>query len=234
MSNSQPPQGKKARSKQPVPKWQSWEKRSLDRKFLIFTVALSIFGLGILGTLGYLIRQAIVERQTAVGSRPTLIDVHPPEFIEPFVCNAHTGLKSDGVRQFLKNIGNSGATNLAPYVAIRVVPERRIGSPEFDDISGGNCRERPFGIHTISPLAGGAETSQHLPQPSITMPTLMEGEPVQLYGVSCAYYTDGGGNDHGSCNTYRFRPTNGNTIFMCDGTPKTGKFDTASVVSCAN
>ncbi len=38
--------------------------------------------------LGYLIRQAI-RCQTAVGSQPTLIDVHPPEFInEPFVYNA--------------------------------------------------------------------------------------------------------------------------------------------------
>jgi len=233
MPPSPPPSpGKKSRSKKPVPKWQSWEKGALDRKFQVITGILVVLGVFILAGIGYLIHNSVAERSVTVETRSTVVNTRAPQFLHPFVCDLTKGFQSGEIRTFLKNVGNSTAANVASTFSLRLVPEKRVGIAEFDDIPSGNCGEKPVGLPKLSILAA-REITRQLPQPVVALPPLLGGEGVQLYGVSCAFYSDGT-SDRAACDTYRFRLAGGGAVFMCDGTPKTGKFDEASIANCGN
>jgi hypothetical protein len=225
----------KDKGKKQVAKWQSWEKSAQDRKFLIVGGALVVFTAVILVSLVFRMRSAMVERTLSVQSRPTLINIHPPELLQPFICDASSGSQgANNVQTFLKNIGSSGATDVSTTFLLQVVPEQRVGLPSVDEIPSGSCRDKPRGSRRTAALSPGEETTPRLPLPSMMLPPLLSGEAVQLYGVSCVFYSDNSRNDHAVCDTYRFRPIRGTPVFVCDGTQRAGKFDEASIANCGN
>lgn len=225
--------GKKKTAK-PVPKWQSWENNALDRRFRMIGIAFAVVGGISIIAIGILIWQSHRQNPGGAGSaRATVVNERAPEILAPFTCDLRGGFHSGAVRAFFKNMGNGDAKNMIEFFSMRLVPERKIGNAEFDQIPNGNCGDRPLQGHSVGVLAAGRSVSAELPGPPVAVPPLLTGEGTQLYGVSCAYFSDASGTDHASCETYRFKPDNG-TAFMCDATPKQGKFVEPSVLGCAN
>lgn len=225
--------GKKKPAK-PVPKWQSWEKNALDRRFRIIGVAFAVLGLGIVVTISLLIWQSHRQQTNAGDLKATVVNARAPEMTAPFTCDLHGGFHSGNIRAFFRNMGNGDAKNVMEFFSMRIVPERKVGIAEFDQIPNGNCADKALRGRAIGLLAAGKDVSAELPQPTVAVPPLLAGEGAQLYGVSCAYFSDTSGADHASCETYRFKPANGGPVFMCDATPKSGKFEEPSVLGCAN
>jgi hypothetical protein len=225
----------KEKGKKPVAEWQSWEKGAQDRKFLIVGGTLAVLAVIILIVVVFSIHNVLVEHRLGAQSRPTLINNHQPQLLQPFICDARSGSQgANNIQTFLKNIGSSGATDVSTTFLLRVVPEQHVGIAAFDEIPAGNCRDKARGARRTAALSAGEETTPYMPQPAMTLPPLLSGEAIQLYGVSCVFYSDGSRNDHAACDTYRFRPTRGNPVFVCDGTPQVGKFDDAPIASCTN
>ena len=56
----------------------------------------------------------------------------------------------------------------------------------------------------------------------------------QLYGPTCVYYFDEEGDRHGTCNTYRFVKSDGNTDLACKESPLRGKFERMLWGYCEN
>ena len=225
----------KEKGKKQVAEWQSWEKTAQDRKFLVIGGTCAVVAVVILIALVFHIRNGLEERTAGAQSRAMLINNHPPELIQPFMCDAQSGSQgANNIQTFVKNIGSLGTADVTTSFLLQVVPEQHVGIAAYDQIPAGNCRDKPRGASRAALLSAGEETTPHMPQPAMTLPPLLSGEAIQLYGVSCVYYSDTSRNDHAACDTYRFRPTRGTPVFVCDGTPLAGKFDEAPVNSCAN
>jgi hypothetical protein len=122
--------------------------------------------------------------------------------------------------------------NVIPDFTLRVVPERKVGIPEFDEIPSGDCSAKGRGTPT-SPIPPGQETTLFLREPLTKLPPLLDGEAAQLYGVSCLRYSDPHGTPHAACDTYRLRLVTGASVFICDGQPQTGTFDPEPVSNCS-
>jgi len=226
--------GKKKNAK-PVPKWQSWENNALDRRFRMIGVAFAVIGGMSVIAIGVLVWQSHKQNPGGPGSlRATVINARAPEMLAPFTCDLRGGFHSGAIRAFFKNMGTGDAKNMTEFFSMRIVPEKKIGNAEFDQIPNGNCGDKALQGRNVGILAAGKDSSTELPPPSVAVPPLLSGEGAQLYGVSCAYFSDASGNDHASCETYRFKPDNGGAAFMCDATPKQGKFVEPSVLGCAN
>ena len=224
----------KDKSRKQVAEWQSWEKRAQDRKFLVVAGALAAFAAAILIGGVFSMRHVLLEHALVAQSRSTLIDNHPPQLLQPFICDAESGSQgANKIQTFLKNIGSVGTADVSSTFLLQVVPEQHVGIASFDEIPAGNCRDKPRGSRRTAALSAGEEATPRLPLPAMALPPILNGEAVQLYGVSCVYYSDSSRNDHAACDTYRFRPTRGTPVFVCDGTPQAGKFDEAPVASCA-
>jgi len=225
----------KEKGKKRVAEWQSWEKSAQDRKFLVIGGACAVLAVVILIALVFHVRNGMVERQLVAQSRSMLINTHPPQLLQPFFCDAQSASQgANNIQTFLTNIGSLAASDITTTFLLQVVPEQHIGIATFDQIPAGNCHARPRGARQMASIRAGEETAAHLPQPGMTLPPLLSGESLQLYGVSCVYYSDSLRNDHATCDTYRYRPTRGTPVFVCDGTPQAGKFDETPVNSCTN
>ena len=168
------------------------------------------------------------------GARPNLINNRPPEFLEPVVCDLRAGINSSGVRAFIRNVGDVRATNVVETFALHLVPDKKVGMPEFDDIPQGDCKTKTSAEPFAKLMESGEETTPVLPARLLKMPPLLSGEAAQLYGTSCFYYSDPSGNQHISCETHHFTVAGGTPVFMCDNTPKAGAFDPAPVATCGN
>lgn len=124
------------------------------------------------------------------GALPRLVLNRQPEFVEPLVCNLKAGFRASDVRTFIKNIGNSPANNVIETFSLRLVPEKKVGMPEFDELPQGNCKVKPVVKPVAYIMAGNEEGVPVLPAPALTMPPLLKGEAAQLYGTTCFYYSD--------------------------------------------
>ncbi len=207
---------------------------ALDRKFQLIRTFLVVFGLAIIIAIGFAIHGYMSSRDVQ-GARPKLVNNRPPEFLEPMVCDLKAGINSSGVRAFIRNIGDAGAGNVVETFSLHLVPDKKVGIPEFDDIPQGDCKTNTSAKPFAKLVDSGEETTPVLPARLLKMPPLLSGEAAQLYGTSCFYYSDPSGNRHISCETHRFTVAGGGPpVFMCDNTPKPGAFDPTPVSSCGD
>ncbi len=226
------PKKKKKTRKKDVANWQSWEKETLDRKFRILAIVGGVLAIPILIFMGIRLQRAISERQQTAEHRPVILNSNAPTLLAPFTCDLRTGAHFGDVQSFFRNQGNALAVNLAPSLTLRMVPERKVGDPQFDEIPSGDCNTRSR--KTLrDKLAAGVSYNFRWKSPTVSLPPLLNGETVQLYAVSCVQYEDESGVAHSACDTYRFRPSSGIPAFACDEMPKMGKFDAERVSGCA-
>jgi hypothetical protein len=211
----------------------SRESAALDRKFRLIRTFLIAFGIAIIIAIAFMIHGSMSDRDVP-GPRPNLINNRPPEFLEPVVCDLRAGIDSRGVRAFIRNIGDANATNVVETFALHLVPEKKVGMPEFDDIPQGDCKTKTSAKPFAKLMDSGEETTPVLPARLLKMPPLLSGEASQLYGTSCFYYSDPSGHHHISCETYHFTVAGGTPVFLCDNTPKPGAFDPTPVATCGN
>lgn len=223
-----------ARNKQAVPEWQSWEKSTLDRRFRIFTIVLAVLAVPMIGAILYMARNVFIDRTATASRRPSINNSRAPELLQPFSCDLKSGMQVSQLRTFLRNVGNADARTVIPTVTLHLMPQRPVGNPAFDQLPNNDCKDKPFVPGASLLVAAGKDYVSTLMPPSVLMPPLLTGETVQLFAESCAYYSDAGGTDRSICDTYRFRLDSGAEAFQCDGTPKSGKFDPASVTNCGN
>ncbi len=167
---------------------------------------------------------------------PLVINSRPPQLLQPFICNRETGLHLGNMQFAMKNVGNASALNVIPYMRImKIIPENKTGNPIFDEIPVGNCKASITMKGLEYPLAPGREFFSPIRQGVKAIPPLAEGETVQFHVSSCIYYSDEYGGHHGTCDTYILLLPSSNPLdvlggtpsFICDGTPKMGKFGAA-------
>jgi hypothetical protein len=194
-------------------------------------------GLAAAGVVGYLIAYIVVsmKQNTLVQMQhmPLVINSRAPQFLQPFICDAEKGFHTGNMQTAVKNIGNASAQHVIPYVnSWKIIPEKKTGNPFFDELPEVNCKMHLNAKELESPLAPGREAFPQIRQMVGTLPPISKTDPIQLYWVSCVYYSDEYGDNHGTCDTYRllFSSTNpldvlsGSPTFFCDATPKMGKF----------
>jgi hypothetical protein len=211
----------------------SREAAALDRKYRLIRTFIVVFGVAVIVTIGFMIHGFMSNRDVQ-GARPNLIDNRPPEFLAPILCDLRAGINSSGVRAFIRNIGDASAINVVETFTMHLVPDKKVGMAEFDDIPQGDCNTKTSASPFTKLMDSGEETTPVLPARLLKMPPLLNGEAAQLYGTSCFYYSDPSGNQHISCETHHFSVAGGSPVFMCDDTPKTGAFDSAPVATCGN
>lgn len=196
-------------------------------------IVFAICAVAILGTAAVAGRRYWTARELA--SRPTLVNVREPEMSGAFTCEVTSGLQSNGMQTFIRNVGEAEAIGVFPAVSMTVIPEKDVRTTDFNSVPRGSCRDRPLGVPSIGTLRADQESSPRLPQPSMTWPVLKSPQQrVMLYGVSCAYYSAASGAEHGACDTYRLRVSDGSLTFRCDGRPVTGKFEASLMTNCAD
>jgi hypothetical protein len=206
---------------------------ALDRKFRFVRTFMLVFGVAVSMAIGFMIYRFMSDRD-AQGPRPNLVNNRPPEFLAPIVCDLRAGIDSSGVRAFIRNVGDASASNVVETLTMHLVPEKKVGMSEFDDIPQGDCKTKTSAKPFAKLMESGEETTPVLPARLLKIPPLLSGEAAQLYGTSCFYYSDLSGNQHISCETHHFTVAGGTPVFMCDDTPKTGAFDPTPVASCGN
>jgi hypothetical protein len=190
--------------------------------------------LPVLIVVGYSVWSLVIQKQIALGKKARVVNSRAPELTQPFVCDLNSAPHTGNVQTYVKSVERGVPANVFQTFMLYLGPERKLNISEFDEIPNGDCRTRP-GVHTATNLAaGGRDTMTMLPPPRLARPLAFSGEPTGLYGVSCIYYSDGAGSSHATCDTYRFRPADGNALFLCDAEPKTGKFDEKPVGGCSN
>jgi len=206
------------------------EVAALDKKFFIVRTLLVVVGIALIVGIGIMTHLVMSSRDNS-GALPRLVLTKQPEFVDSPVCDVKTGFRASDVRTFIKNIGDAPANNVIETFSLRLVPEKKVGLPEFDEIPQGNCKTRPVVKPVANIMAGEEEGIPVLPAPVLTMPPLLKGEAAQLYGTTCFYYSDIAGAAHASCETHHFTLAN-DPVFICDATPKIGDFDSAPVTTC--
>ena len=192
-----------------------------------------MFGFAVIVAIGFMIYSSMSNRDVQ-GPRPNLVNNRPPEFLAPIVCDLRAGINSSGVRAFIRNIGDASAADVVETFTMHLVPDKKVGMAEFDDIPQGDCNTKTSDKPFAKLMDSGEETTPVLPARLLKMPPMLSGEAAQLYGTSCFYYSDPSGHRHISCETHHFTVAGGAPVFMCDDTPKTGSFDPAPVASCGN
>lgn len=218
-----PLRGKKARGRKHVAKWQQWEKAALDRKFRIITIVLAAIAVPAVATIAVMSRRFFMHPGTE--TRAIVVNSRPPELLQPFICDLKAGFQTGDVRMFIKNGGNGRANNIIPAFTAQIVLEQQVGIAAVDHMLKVTCQDRPLRAPIADSLDTGKEASPQLPKPIVTLPPHLRGQPAQLYGFSCIYYSDTSGTSHASCDAYRFRLAGGTPVFVCDGKPKTGTFE---------
>ena len=214
----------------------SW--RSVWRSSSAFKKAeFVLLGLTALGTVGGLIAYITVSvmqtRQTQMQYAPLVINSRPPELLQPFTCDPKRGLYTGNMQTVVKNTGNARAINVWPYTnLLTIIPERKTGNTFVDDPPPANCDLTVNAGEATFTLAPGQEARPRIRQSAGTVPELPEGATVQLYFMSCIYYSDDYAVNHGTCDTYRLFLPSKNPLdvlgrspsFVCDGAPRTGRF----------
>lgn len=211
----------------------SRESAALDRKFRLIRTFLIAFGIAVIIAVAFMIHGSMSDRDVP-GPRPNLVNNRQPEFLGPVVCDLRAGINSSGIRAYIRNIGDAGANNPVETFALHLVPEKKVGMPEFDDIPQGDCKTKTSAKPFAKLMDSGEETTPVLSASLLKMPPLLSGEASQLYGTSCFYYADPSGRQHISCETYHFTVAGATPLFMCDNAPKTGAFDPTPVATCGN
>lgn len=235
MSTPPPPTFvKKSRRRKRVTGGKIEESVALEKRYLLLRNILIVIALPTLIVAFFVGRWLLVERRSVTMSRPRIIHPRPPELLQPIACDLAAGLHSGSLRTFVRNVENGEPGLVLQTLALHLVPERKVGMPEFDEIPSGDCGAKPRGGAPTTLLSGGRVTPMELPEPKVLLPPLLKGEPAQIYALSCVNYLDAGGNDHTTCDTYRLRQPGGSPLFICDATPKTGTFDETPVSSCGN
>jgi hypothetical protein len=207
----------------------SWRSSSPVTKLSVIFV-----GLGAVAGVGYVgvaIWQTIQARSAVyIEHSPLVINNRPPELLQPFICNREKGLQTGNINVFFQNVGNARAINVFPqYFREKVIPERRTGNVPPEDPPLDSCDNKVKGNMMFAP---GQPFVTGIRQSSVTIPSSTEGSTFQFYFESCVYYSDDYGKNHGTCDTYRLFLANTNPLdvlsgspsFVCDGTPKIGKF----------
>jgi hypothetical protein len=210
----------------------SREAAALDRNFQLIRTFLIVFGVALIIAIVFMIHGFMSNREVQ-GARPNLVNNRPPEFLDPMICDLKAGINSSGVRAYIRNIGDASASDVVETLALHLVPDKKVGNPEFDDIPQGDCRTKTSAKPFAKLIDSGEETTPVLPARLLKMPPLLSGEGAQLYGTSCFYYNDPSGNQHISCETYHFAVA-GSPVFLCDNLPKSGTFDPTPVANCGN
>jgi hypothetical protein len=206
---------------------------ALDRKFMLIRGFLVAFGVAAIVVIGFMIHRAMSDREVP-GARPNLINSRQPEFLEPFVCDLRAGIISSGIRAFIRNIGDAPAHNVVETFTLHLLPDKKLGIPEFDDIPQGDCKTPSSAKPLTALMDSGEETTPVLAARLLKLPPLLNGEAGQLYGSTCFYYSDPSGTLHINCETHHFTVAGGTSVFMCDSTPKSGAFDSTAVATCGN
>jgi hypothetical protein len=187
-----------------------------------------------IGYVGVTIWQTLQAKWTVrIEHAPLVINSRNPEMLQPMVCDREAGLHTGNMRTTVKNVGNARAVRVMPFMNLmKIVPEKKTGNAFIDELPRVNCNWNPAIPEAAFNLAPGQETSTGIRQTAGTTPNLPEGTVFQLYFVSCVYYSDDYGANHATCDTYRleFPSTNpldvlgGSPSFVCDRTPRTGRF----------
>jgi hypothetical protein len=210
----------------------SWKSASPITKLTLIFLALA--ALGTLAYVGVSIWQTLEVRWSAHAQHmPLVINSRAPEFLQPFICDVQKGFHTGNMQTAVKNIGNASAYHVVSYFGFpKIIPEKKTGKPFFDALPDVNCKVQVKANELESPLAPGQEMFPQIRQMAGTLPPISNTDPIQLYWVSCVYYSDDYGAKHATCDTYRlmFPSTNpldvlsGSPTLFCDATPKMGKF----------
>jgi hypothetical protein len=190
------------------------------------------------GAVGYLVAyivESITQNaQIRAQHMPLVINIRPPEMLQTFICDPTAGLHTGNMQTAIKNIGTASAFHVMPFFNVpKIIPEKKTGQKFYDAPPEANCKLRPKANEIDSPLAPGREMSPQIRQMAGSIPPIGKNDPIQLYWVSCVYYSDEYGGTHGTCDTYRLMFPNsdnpldalsGSPTFFCDATPKKGKF----------
>jgi hypothetical protein len=209
---------------------EGWRSSSAIKKTELILLAVGS-AVGAAYLIAYLCVSYRQINQTLTQHMPLVINSRAPELLQGFVCDPKKGLMVGMGRSHVKNIGNATAYDVLPYSMPKVVPEQKTGNRIFDSLPRIACdadaNPSPVGF----PLAPGIETNPETIQGIVSLPSLSEGAKVQLFTGACVSYRDEYGGKHATCDTYRFffsssNPTDvGETpTFICDKTPKVGRF----------
>jgi hypothetical protein len=239
-------------------KWtlrQHWERASAEKR------AKWIFeGIGGLIALLILVNYVWQNLQTKWNflseNRPRVVFSRPPELLGTFSCqvtpqgtNEHTG----AMRVWVKNIRKGDAVGAfmggPPYT---LVPENKIGVGDrfYDNlasITDESCKQKmlPDAMKEVA-VNSGQELSMEIRQSAgiTTLPPtgipLPEDTVFQLYMPLCVTYSGEDGEQHTTCQDYRF-VVDGLTDsaadkygFSCPQTPLRGSFEQTVFGSCEN
>jgi hypothetical protein len=224
---------KKSQNTKPKSLGRSWRAASP-----LTLVGLVIAGIGALAAVAYVgvtVWQVVVSRWAVqVQHAPLIINIRPPELLQPFICDPVKGFHTGNMQTTIRNIGTASAFHVMPFWNVtKIIPEKKTNNNFYDALPEANCRLHPKTNESDSPLAPGREMSPQIRQMAGTIPPIGKNDPAQLYWVSCVYYSDEYGGSHGTCDRYRLMFPNSNNpldvlsgspTFFCDATPKIGKF----------
>jgi hypothetical protein len=211
-----------------------YEVAVLNRKLMLIRSSLVLFGVAVIVAIGFMTHWIMSARQNSAGALPGLVNIKPPEFLDSVVCDLNAGINTTGIRTFIRNIGDARARNVIETFTLHLVPDKKVGIPEFDEIPQGDCKAKPSAKPLANLMESGEQATPVLPARLLKMPPLLRGEAAQLYGTSCFYYDDDSGNAHSSCETRHFTLAGGAPVFICEDAPRTGAFDPAPVATCGN
>jgi hypothetical protein len=220
----------------------SWRSTSPIRKIEI--IIGGIVAAGAIGYLGVTVWSTLQTKWNFQAEhKPIVVNIRPPQ-IQFFSCNppGFSGEVITGnIDTHIKNIGNATARKVNPYaIMTKLIPETKSGNKFIDDaptVTDESCKHPRFKIPGIElSLDPGRESGAGIRQTAGTIPFSVENSPmVDFYLVSCVYYADESGADHGTCDRYRLnvpvKPKpfgldnlSGTPSIPCDGSTVTGQF----------
>jgi hypothetical protein len=213
----------------------SWKSASPITKLTVIFA-----GLAALSALAYVvvaIWQTVEVRLGRLAQHmPLVINSRPPEVLGGFTCDPKQGFRFDAMRTYIKNIGDGRAIDMdSRYYEPKVIPaEHPTGNAFIDAVPQVDCTKKlnPVKDQSRITLAPGEVWRWDIAPLVGTFPQSLTGATLQMFFVSCAYYSDEYGGTHGTCDTYRLQFPNadftsafGRTpVFVCDGTTRTGEF----------
>ncbi len=139
-----------------------------------------MLGVVLIVAIGFMIHNFMSNHEVQ-GARPNLVNNRSPEFLSPVVCDLRAGISSSGVRAFVRNIGDAAASNVVETFTMYLVPDKKVGMSEFDEIPQGDCKTKTSVKPFAKLMESGEETTPVLPARLLKMPPLLSGEAAQLY-----------------------------------------------------
>ena len=236
-NDKQPDQ--KNKSKPSARKTNEQKKKSFRRSWqatgAIGKVGIIFAGLGAISALAYVgvtIWQTLQAKWAVqIEHSPLVINSRPPQLLQPFIC--YPQFKYGNFQSAVKNVGSARAVNVSPPTDyFKIIPEVKTGNALIDTLPPVNCDGKYTSGKTAFNLAPGEEVFPQTRQGVRFGPPFQQGEVVQLFLLTCVYYSDDYAVSHTTCDTYRLNlpSTNpldilaGSPSFVCDANPKIGKF----------